>query len=117
MGAEDARHGGTMSEGGPLLFAEDLATRYKMPRQRARRWLKWLEAKYGVAVVGHFPGTRGIRRYTTEAALESIGPAARTRWAEFEERMARIGAELRDINRLVHSLEQRLRSKEERAHP
>jgi len=93
----------------PLLFAEDLARLYKMPRQRAHRWLQFLERKYGAVVVGQFPGSRGIRRYTTEAALESIGPAARSRWADLDERMELFTAELQRLAREVEETKERIR--------
>lgn len=107
MGKEDESHRRPVMTS-PLLFAEDIAVQYKMPRQRAHRWLKWLEVKYGAAVVGHFPSRAGERRYTTEAALESIGPAARSRYAEFEERMTRLGAEIRNLRHEVLNLKRRI---------
>jgi hypothetical protein len=59
-----------------LLFAEDFARRFGVSRWTARRRLQELERQFGAQVVGRVSGRRGPRRYTTETALRSIGPAA-----------------------------------------
>lgn len=110
MGQEDSGHGRTVTTQttpSQLLFAEDLAVKFNMPRQKAHRWLKWLEAQHGHLVVGQFPSSRGIRRYTTEAALESIGPAARHKFSEFQEKMAKLGCEVRLLRRDLEELRKR----------
>jgi hypothetical protein len=57
-----------------MLFAEDIARLRSISRWQARRWLAQLEENHGADVVGCFPGRRGVRRYTSEAALAKIGP-------------------------------------------
>jgi hypothetical protein len=56
------------------LFAEDIARLRGVSRWRARRWLAYLEEHHGEEVVGRMPGRRGVRRFTTEAALRAVGP-------------------------------------------
>jgi hypothetical protein len=58
-----------------LLFAEDLATIWKVSPRQARRRLEVLERDHGPKIVGRFKGRRGVRRYTTAAALAQLGPA------------------------------------------
>jgi hypothetical protein len=66
----------------PLLFAEDVARRLGMSSGRARRLLVRLERQYGPTIVGQAPGRRGPRRYTTEAALQSVAPRTRCETAD-----------------------------------
>jgi transposase-like protein len=84
---------------GEPLFAEDVAAARGISPRQARRWMRKLEERYGVAVVGHVDGRRGPRRYTTAAALQAIGPclqsdddALRERMAELEVRIERLEA-------------------------
>ena len=67
------RPGGSLTEG-KRLFPEDVARMRGISPRQARRWLIRLELRYGVAVVGRIDGRRGPRRFTTAAALETIGP-------------------------------------------
>lgn len=55
-----------------LLFAEDIAALRGVSRWQARRWLLQLEDRFGEAAVGRMPGRRGVRRYTSEAALARV---------------------------------------------
>lgn len=84
-----------------MLFAQDIARRRKISRSQARRWLEMLEAEYGASVVGRVRGRRGVRRYTTEAALARIGPRA----ANVETKlMSAIG----DLVRRIDALEEKI---------
>ncbi len=57
---------------GTMLFAEDIAAVRGISRWQARRWLVALERRFGESAVGRFPGRRGVRRYTSEAALARV---------------------------------------------
>jgi hypothetical protein len=57
-----------------VLYAEDIARLRGISVRQARRWLEEMESQHGAALVGRFPGRGGARRFTTAAALSSIGP-------------------------------------------
>ena len=59
---------------GKHLYAEDIAELRGISRWQARRWLVFLEQVHGDRVVGRVPGRRGVRRFTMEAALRTVGP-------------------------------------------
>ncbi len=83
----------------PMLFAEDVARLRKISRWQARRWLEMIEAEYGATVVGQVRARRGVRRYTTEAALARIGPRA----GSVEARLMSI---IGDFDRRIRALEE-----------
>jgi hypothetical protein len=64
------------SLGAGFLFAEDIAHLRGISRWQARRWLEQLEDQHGALAVGRVQSGDRTRRYTTEAALELVGPRA-----------------------------------------
>jgi hypothetical protein len=77
---------------GQRLFAHDIAVTRGISARQARRWLARLEIAYGVAVVGRIDGRRGPRRFTTAAALETIGPSLGQAEAEILNRITSLEA-------------------------
>jgi hypothetical protein len=92
------RPGGSLTEG-TRLFAEDVAAMRGISPRQARRWLHRLELRFGVAAVGRIDGRRGPRRFTTEAALETIGPRLQSSDGLVHERMAELEARVERLER------------------
>jgi hypothetical protein len=93
----DARPKGAIAAGTTLLFAEDIAALRGISPRQARRWLQRLEEQHGTKAVGQIDARRGTRRYTTRAALESIGP-----------RLQHAGDQLAALVDRVRAVEQRV---------
>lgn len=89
------------------IYAEDIANRYGMPLPRAKRWLLWLDRKYGSAVVGHLPSQGGgVIRFTTAAALGSIAPSTVARLGLLERRVEDVEADVKSVIGRIDRLEQ-----------
>ena len=72
--ARSERHRLSLPDAGGYLYAADLARLRGISARQARRWLVRLEEQYGEQVVGRVDARRGVRRYTSAAALAAIGP-------------------------------------------
>lgn len=89
-----------------LLFAEDIAEKFGMSASRAHRWLCWLEREHGARVVGRMPSQGGgVRRYTTEAALQDVGPSGASRLTAVEQRVEEVAETVLDVVERVRKLE------------
>ena len=91
----------TARTAGRLLFAEDLAVLRAISRRQATRWLVRLEQRYGVQAVGRVDGRRGPRRYTTEAALQALGPETSRPDLHLAEVVAELAQRLAEVEQLL----------------
>jgi hypothetical protein len=82
-----------------LLFAEDIAAIRGISRRVARRWLVELEERHGVSVVGRMSGRHGVRRFTTEAALEAVSPRVERQTRELYDLLMQLAERVGDIER------------------
>jgi hypothetical protein len=82
-----------------LLFAEDIAAVRGISRRVARRWLVDLEARHGAAVVGRISARRGVRRFTTEAALEAVSPRVERETRELQDVLMELAERVAEIER------------------